>query len=421
MKPPITVPPDPSIPPAPSEGSTWSSKRIDRASRFEDNEKRNHAREHGGAEKSISCSTSSSDLTAESSEPFPTDEETFLKGFSKIIGSNNDLQPNVTRNEACNKNRKTTCEADEEGSATGMPSLQRLPVVAAKTALLVVDVQPQYWSECPAIRKDFPHFPESLSKTIATCRARGAKIVFVRADYRHSHSPWLKQFARLHANNRSSNVMTEVPCDPESDGFRWEDFATPQGGDVVLPKTSWSSTSNPKLMKWLRATGIDTVLVCGLITSICVQHSAFAIFEAGFRTLLVSDACGDRGRERHDAALALYGNYMYEVVTSDELVNETHWMRKADNDPDDHSEQAEPLWLSHNDVTRKLEVLETRWWSRWPLASYHKQDAVQNMMEKIGASILLSWFNFQSVHHRFLDRSATTPKTTNCAAAGPSS
>ena len=108
-----------------------------------------------------------------------------------------------------------------------------------------------------------------------------------------------------------------------------------EGGDVILPKTSWSSSSNPKLMQWLRGAGIDTVLVCGLITSVCVQHSAFSIFEAGFRTLLVTDACGDRGRARHDAALALYGDYMYELVTADDL-----------DDPETGLVKAKPVWLS---------------------------------------------------------------------------
>ena len=108
-----------------------------------------------------------------------------------------------------------------------------------------------------------------------------------------------------------------------------------EGGDVILPKTSWSSSSNPKLMEWLRSSGIDTVLVCGLITSVCVQHSAFSIFEAGFRTLLVTDACGDRGRARHNAALALYGDYMYELVTANDLEDPEHGLVKA-----------KPVWLS---------------------------------------------------------------------------
>ena len=59
--------------------------------------------------------------------------------------------------------------------------------------------------------------------------------------------------------------------------------------------------------------------MCGLFTSLCVQHTAFKIFEAGFRTILVEDACGDQSRQRHEAALTLYGNYMYEILHSQNL------------------------------------------------------------------------------------------------------
>jgi len=76
--------------------------------------------------------------------------------------------------------------------------------------------------------------------------------------------------------------------------------------------------------------------VCGLITSVCVQHSAFGIFEAGYRTILVTDACADRGRARHDAALALYGDYMYELITTKEL-----------EDPQ-RLRPAQPVWLGYD-------------------------------------------------------------------------
>lgn len=44
--------------------------------------------------------------------------------------------------------------------------------------------------------------------------------------------------------------------------------------------------------------------------------------EAGYRTILVTDACADRGKERHHAALALYGDYMYELRTVGSLQRE---------------------------------------------------------------------------------------------------
>lgn len=210
----------------------------------------------------------------------------------------------------------------------------RLPLDAGTTALLVVDVQPEYWSRCPAVRKDFPKFEENLRRTVETARRQKAKIIWVRADYRHGHSPWLAQFERL-AKGKRPDTMVELPCEPESDTFGWEPFATPEGGEAIIAKTSWSSTSNTALCDILRISGIDTVLVCGLITSVCVQHSAFGIFEAGYRTLLVHDACGDRGRARHEAALALYGNYMYELISSEELADSTTGLQKA-----------KPVWIA---------------------------------------------------------------------------
>ena len=213
------------------------------------------------------------------------------------------------------------------------------PLPAESTALLIVDVQPEYWSNCSAVRKDFPDFPKNLQKTINLCRQRRAKIIWVRADYRHKHSPWLSQFERI----RGPRNLGEVPCDPSSPEFTWEEFATPEGGEVIIAKSSWSSTSNTALVDILKVACIETVLVCGLITSVCVQHSAFGIFEAGYRTLLVTDACADRGKARHEAALALYGDYMYELVTSEDLESKSTGLIPA-----------EPVWVVLDEKTNMV-------------------------------------------------------------------
>lgn len=215
---------------------------------------------------------------------------------------------------------------------------RHVPLHAETTALLVVDVQPEYWSHCPSVQQDFPHFPENMARLLQTCRSQKAKIIWVRANYRLTHSPWLVQFERL--RGKLPGYMVEVPCDPSSEDFTcWEDFCSPLGGECIIPKSSWSSTSETALKEVLRVSGIDTVLVCGLITSVCVQHSAFGVFEAGYRTLLVTDACADRGRARHEAALALYGDYMYELVTTQDLCH-----------PKTGLLPAKPVWLTLNSI-----------------------------------------------------------------------
>jgi nicotinamidase-related amidase len=221
---------------------------------------------------------------------------------------------------------------------------QTLPIHAGNTALLVVDVQPEYWSQCPAVREDFPDFPKNLGKLVKQCRQQKAKIIWVRADYRYAHSPWLVQFARLH----KGRIPSEVHSDPKNDNIQWEEFATPEGGEYVIPKTSWSSTRHTALMDLLKQSGIDTVLVCGLITSVCVQHSAFGIFEAGYRTLLVTDACADRGKARHDAALALYGDYMYELLTVEDLCQPKNPF---------YLQAAKPVWLTPESVDNLVQPM----------------------------------------------------------------
>ena len=177
---------------------------------------------------------------------------------------------------------------------------------AAKTCLLVVDVQPEFWSDCVHVSKDFPEFPAKCARALSACRAAGALVVHVRADYSEERSPWLAQFALLNPGKQVANC--------EAGEVKWEAFATPMAGEPLVRKASWNASTDTALVAFLRAARVEAVLVLGLITSVCVQHSAFGVFEAGFRVSLVQDACADRGRERHDAAVMLYGNYMYGLL-----------------------------------------------------------------------------------------------------------
>jgi len=263
-------------------------------------------------------------------------------------------------------------EDDSNVSLSSSPLYCRpSPLPAESTALLIVDVQPEYWSDCPAVRKDFPDFPKHLQKTIETCRQRRAKIIWVRADYNHKHSPWLNQFKRI----RGPRNLGEVSCDPSSPEFTWEEFATPEGGEVIIAKSSWSSTSNTALVDILKVACIETVLVCGLITSVCVQHSAFGIFEAGYRTLLVTDACADRGKARHEAALALYGDYMYELVTSEDLESKTTGLIPA-----------EPVWLVLDEKTNMVRANSFRKHVIAPSASTSTVSTASSNMSRSSAS-----------------------------------
>jgi len=188
-------------------------------------------------------------------------------------------------------------------------------------ALLIVDVQPEYWSKCAEVRRDFPHFPEACAKVLRICRdGKKNRICFVRASYTSARSKWLPRFRTIHGDTK---LVPSATCRDRNKN-RWEDFAKPRRNEDVRFKSDWNAvTSNREYFENLRREGVDTVLLCGLITSVCVQHTAYGLFESGFRVVVVADACADRGKERHEAALSLYGGYMYDVVTTSVLSSET--------------------------------------------------------------------------------------------------
>ncbi|GMH52058.1 hypothetical protein TrST_g4215 [Triparma strigata] len=175
------------------------------------------------------------------------------------------------------------------------------------TCLIVVDVQPEYWSDLePTVRAEFPDFPNNFARTLNRCRTGGTEIVWVRADYNQDASPWTAQFAELNPDKQK-----EVTCDTAN--LKWEEFAMPQRGELLVAKPSWG-VKDTALLDWLKQGHFKEVLVCGLATSVCVQQTAFSLFEAGFKVSVVTDACADRSRKRHEAAVELYGGYMYHVV-----------------------------------------------------------------------------------------------------------
>lgn len=187
------------------------------------------------------------------------------------------------------------------------------------TALMLVDVQPMYWSLAPEIREGFPDFEKNISTLLACAREAGSPIIHVKASYSDGACPWLKQFRRLNPGRR---VYEMDPDDVEP-------FAKPQDGEIIVNKDTFGAFIHaPDLAPKLRKDGVHTIVFAGLITSVCVQHSVFGGFNAGFRVAVAHDACGDRSRARHDAALMLYGEYMYDVTSTDELIKETRESKK---------------------------------------------------------------------------------------------
>ncbi|MCR6691763.1 MAG: cysteine hydrolase [archaeon YNP-LCB-003-016] len=75
-----------------------------------------------------------------------------------------------------------------------------------------------------------------------------------------------------------------------SEGSKVIDEIAPEKGDYVLEKRVYSAFYETGLDPLLRSLGVDTVILTGLHTNICVRHTAADAFFRGYKIIVPSDA-----------------------------------------------------------------------------------------------------------------------------------
>lgn len=74
----------------------------------------------------------------------------------------------------------------------------------------------------------------------------------------------------------------------------------------LLDKAVYSAFSHPRLASSLRRRGIETVIVTGGETDVCVMATVAAAVDLGFRVVLPTDALCSSHDPTHDALMRLY-------------------------------------------------------------------------------------------------------------------
>jgi nicotinamidase-related amidase len=96
------------------------------------------------------------------------------------------------------------------------------------------------------------------------------------------------------------------------------DFLDPR--DIVLKKNKDSGFYETDLHERLQELGVDTVLVTGMQTQICVQTTAADAFFRGYRVWVPSDCVVSANPEDRDRALEWLEGYCATVAPSDEIL-----------------------------------------------------------------------------------------------------
>ena len=92
-------------------------------------------------------------------------------------------------------------------------------------------------------------------------------------------------------------------------------------GELFI-KTDFNALTDIKLLKKLKETNRNEVILFGIETHICVYQTALALLENNFNVTIISDASGSRSEFEYKSALKVLENYGAKIKTTEMFIFE---------------------------------------------------------------------------------------------------
>ncbi len=194
-------------------------------------------------------------------------------------------------------------------------------ILALRTALIVIDVQNDFCHDEGVFSKVKGIHMAPVQKAVSSllpftdrCRELSLAVIFVRTV----HSDWTNSASWL---GRVGGEIGRVGiCAPNSWG---SDFyrIKPHETDGMVTKHRYSAFFETDLDLILRSRRVETLLLTGVTTNVCVETTARDAFNRNYNVVLLDDCCGAFDAAEHEATLINMRNYFGTVATSAEILN----------------------------------------------------------------------------------------------------
>jgi len=174
-----------------------------------------------------------------------------------------------------------------------------------KPAVIVIDMLEEFVHgrlKSPQAESIIP----AIKKIVDTAREKRIPVVYV-ADNHTPYDPELKVWGQhAMAGSSEAEIISELE---------------PRETDIVLYKRSYSGFRDTGLDIILRNMSVDTVVLTGIHTHICVLHTAWDAFYLGYSIYVVKDAVAAFSEKDHEYALEYMEKvYGAKVITLDEAL-----------------------------------------------------------------------------------------------------
>lgn len=193
-------------------------------------------------------------------------------------------------------------------------------IEAGSSALLLNDLQAAIVSGSPLAPSD----PDSLGRLNAAvercaealdaARRAGVLVVHVRVAFSPGH-PEANPHSPMMRFMRDKGLLVEG-----APGTAFDPRVVPGSGEIVVTKHTVSAFAGTPLDQILRARGVDTVILGGLVTHYAVEGTARDAHDRGYRVIVLTDGCASATLSRHEASLANLA-FLAEAVTTEAFVS----------------------------------------------------------------------------------------------------
>jgi nicotinamidase-related amidase len=201
----------------------------------------------------------------------------------------------------------------------------------ARSALVIVDMQNDFLHrdgsfahiarEHPEANIDLPFLIGTIpqaKRLLDAFRAAGKPVVYVahvlKPDYSDAAFPYWRLGMEPGGGNRTH-------CVEGTWGAQIIDELKPRDGEPLVVKKGFGGFSNTPLDTILRNIGVNTCVIAGVTTCVCVSNTVRGGVENNYRMVLVRDAVAEVSRDTHDAELKTMERLFADVMTTDQVMD----------------------------------------------------------------------------------------------------
>tara|TARA_B100000886_G_scaffold265281_1_gene189701 strand:- start:1752 stop:2480 length:729 start_codon:yes stop_codon:yes gene_type:complete len=194
-----------------------------------------------------------------------------------------------------------------------------------ETALVIVDMQNFYLLDgstnfCPFALEIVPN----INRLAGTFRNIGAPVIWLRNIFTNKDvKDWSAFYGHL-TQERLNYRRTELSKDGL--GFKLFDHLDIRSSDRKINKSRFSAFAkgSSNIEKVLGEHGIELLIICGIVTNVCVESTVRDAMMLNYDVLVAEDSCAASNPKAHEASINSMYTHFADVMLTDDIISKLH-------------------------------------------------------------------------------------------------